>query len=478
MRSKHPGSPRAHPRNRSTRDPSTQDRPAGQRPHPISEDRSPRHGHGASRRAPAPLAPAKGVFADLLPQLQRAIAGAGYLDPTPIQAQSIPHLLEGRDLLGTAQTGSGKTAAFTLPMLQHLLRHKAARGRRKPRALVVAPTRELAAQIDDCVGTYGRYMDVRHTSIYGGVGQRPQVEALKRGLDVVVATPGRLLDLMQQGFVHLDQVEIFVLDEVDRMLDMGFIHDIKKIIAALPSKRQSLFFSATMAPEVTALAKTLVTNPVQVSITPEQPAVERIVQKILFVEKKNKVPLLTSLLRDPAVDKVLVFTRLKHTANRVAEKLVAAGIPAAAIHGNKSQQARTRALTGFKAGRVRALVATDIAARGIDVDGITHVINYDLPNEPETYVHRIGRTARAGAEGDAVSFCSAEERPYLRDIERLIKTSITIDTEHAYHSEVAAKAGASNAGPSRRRSAWPKPPRVDTARRRRRGPRSNTGRRS
>jgi ATP-dependent RNA helicase RhlE len=383
----------------------------------------------------------------LIEQLHRALAHEGYITPTPIQAQAIPPLLQGRDILGVAQTGTGKTAAFVLPLLQHLTQQKRMPSRGRPRALILAPTRELAAQIGESITAYGRFLHITHTVIFGGVGQQPQVDALGRGMDIVVATPGRLLDLMQQGFVRLDGVEVFVLDEADRMLDMGFIHDIRKIVPKLPQQRQSLFFSATMAPDVVALARTMVRDPVHVTIAPEQPTVERIAQKVLFVEKKDKDALLIDILLDRRLHKIIIFTQMKHVANKVAEKLNKAGITAAAIHGNKSQTARTQALAGFKSGKVRALVATDIAARGIDVDGITHVINYDLPNEPETYVHRIGRTARAGADGDAISFCAPDERDYLRDIERLIRKQIPVDDKHRFHSENARNATGAAARP-------------------------------
>ena len=424
-------------------------------PKPSAETRPEHrpHSHSAHGALPPPLpgrpavAPAPGVFDLLLPPLQQALAEEGYRIPTPIQVQAIPHLLAGRDLLGCAQTGTGKTAAFMLPILQHLVRHPRPPARGRPRVLVLAPTRELAAQIGDSIRAYGRHLRATHTVIFGGVGQRPQEVALARGLDIVVATPGRLLDLMNQRFVQLDSVEIFVLDEADRMLDMGFIRDIRRIIATLPAKRQSLFFSATLAPDVVALARTLVHDPVHVTITPEQPTIEKIAQKVLFVDRTNKDALLVSLLRDTGMDRVLVFTQMKHAANRVAEKLQAAGITVAAIHGNKSQSARTAALAGFKAGKVRVLVATDIAARGLDVDNITHVINYHLPIEPGTYVHRIGRTARAGADGDAISFCAADERDYLRDIERLLRQPVPVETRHAYHSETARQATGAAAKP-------------------------------
>ncbi len=359
----------------------------------------------------------EGVFGALIPELQRAVAAKGYVTPTPIQEKCIPHLLRDRDLLGTAQTGTGKTAAFTLPLLQRLA--KDSRGPRKgaPRALILAPTRELAAQIDESIHTYGRFLRISHAVIFGGVSQYHQVKALNRGIDILVATPGRLLDLMQQRLIRLDDVEVFILDEVDRMLDMGFIPDVKRVLAKLPDDRQTLFFSATMPPKMEELARTMVRNPERVAIDPEEPTVERIDQKVLFVGKKNKDALLVSLLNgDSQIDKALIFTQMKHVANRVAKKLESAGVRGTAIHGNKSQAARTRALDGFKQGRFRVLVATDVAARGLDVEDITHVINYDLPAEAETYVHRIGRTARAGANGDAISFCSAEDRSYLRDI--------------------------------------------------------------
>ncbi|MFA7231545.1 MAG: DEAD/DEAH box helicase [Victivallaceae bacterium] len=388
------------------------------------------------------------VFASLLEPLQRAVAEEGYSTPMPIQSQSIPHLLAGRDLIGCAQTGTGKTAAFTLPILQYLTENKKTLLSGKPRVLILAPTRELAAQIGDSITTYGRHVKVSHSVIFGGVGHKPQIDALRRGRDIVVATPGRLLDLMQQGVISLKTVEVFVLDEADRMLDMGFINDIRKVIAELPQKRQSLFFSATMEPKVVTLAKSLVHNAIHVSVTPEQPAVERIAQKVFFVNKAHKDSLLASLLKDSKLDRVIVFIKMKHSANNVAKKLESVGITVAAIHGNKSQNCRTKALADFKTGEVRVLVATDIAARGIDVDSISHVINYDLPNEPETYVHRIGRTARAGNEGDAISFCSAEERDYLRDIERFIKKSIWADLQHKYHSEAARTATGTAARPA------------------------------
>ncbi len=389
----------------------------------------------------------KNVFAALIEPLQRAVAEEGYTTPTPIQQQAIPHLLEGRDLLGCAQTGTGKTAAFTLPLLQEMTETKRIAPGGKPRALILTPTRELAAQIGDSIKTYGRHLKITHTVIFGGVGQNPQVQAMRRGLDVVVATPGRLLDLMQQGHIHLDQIELFILDEADRMLDMGFIPSVRKVIAKLPEKRHSLFFSATMPPVVASLAKALLHDPVQITIDPGQPTVERIAQKLMFVDKENKDRLLIDLIADHNMDKVIVFTRTKHGADKVVRSLIGAGITAAAIHGNKSQNARTSALHNFKTGKLRAMVATDIAARGLDVDGITHVVNYDLPEEPETYVHRIGRTARAGTDGDAVSFCAARERDFLRDIEKMIRKTVPVDKTHKYHSEEARNATGADARP-------------------------------
>ena len=394
---------------------------------------------------------ASNVFTALIEPLQRAVAEEGYTVPTPIQEQAIPHLVEGRDLLGCAQTGTGKTAAFTLPLLQTLARAKRRMPGGRPRALILTPTRELAAQIGNSIRTYGRHVQVSHTVIFGGVGQHPQVQALRRGLDVVVATPGRLLDLMEQGHVRLDRIELFVLDEADRMLDMGFIPAVRKVIACLPKERHSLFFSATMPPVVANLAKELLRDPVQISIDPGRPTVERIAQKLMFVDKNHKDDLLIALIKEHAMERALVFTRTKHGADKVVKKLDSAGISACAIHGNKSQNARTTALQGFKTGRVRVLVATDLAARGLDVDGITHVVNYDLPEEPETYVHRIGRTARAGAGGDAVSFCSARERDALRDIEKLIRKPIPADMDHARHSETARRASGPEARPEPRK---------------------------
>jgi ATP-dependent RNA helicase RhlE len=363
----------------------------------------------------------------LIEPIRRALQHEGYVAPTPIQAQAIPQLLAGRDLLGIAQTGTGKTAAFALPILQHLSAAKAAGSRQKTaRCLVLTPTRELALQIADSFRAYGRHLGLRAAVIFGGVGQNPQVQGMARGVDILVATPGRLLDLIGQGHVRLDGVEIMVLDEADRMLDMGFIHDVKKLVALAAGRRQTLLFSATMPPDITRFANAILRDPVRVEVTPPATTVEIIDQRVIFVERGDKRELLCSILKDPALSRVLVFTRTKHTANRVAEQLDKVGFSAEAIHGNKSQGARQRALEAFRAGRIRVLVATDIAARGIDIDGITHVVNYELPNVPETYVHRIGRTARAGADGTAISLCDGEERAFLRDIERTIGRKVPV----------------------------------------------------
>lgn len=365
-------------------------------------------------------------FSDLQLQtsLLRAVEQAGYQTPSPIQQKAIPPVLVKHDLLACAQTGTGKTAAFALPILQ-LLSASQVKGR-PIRALILTPTRELALQIDECMEVYSRYLAVSHTVIYGGVGQAPQVAALERGAEILTATPGRLLDLMQQGKVSLDRLEIFVLDEADRMLDMGFIHDVRRVIRALPQKRQTLLFSATMPPEIERLAHQILHHPKKVMVAPPSTTVERIEQSVYFAEKPDKKRLLPVLLRAPEVESALVFTRTKHGANRVAADLTRAGIEAMAIHGNKSQTARQTALSRLKSGELRVLVATDIAARGIDVSGLSHVVNYDLPNVPETYVHRIGRTGRAGRDGVAWSFCSQEERPYLKEIEEQTKQKIPV----------------------------------------------------
>ncbi len=385
---------------------------------------------------------------DLVEPIQRALRAENYETPTPIQAQAIPPLLAGRDLLGIAQTGTGKTAAFALPILQRLSAERVQPMRNAMRALILTPTRELAVQIHDSFRAYGRFLQLRAAVIYGGVGQKPQTDALARGPDIVIATPGRLLDLMQQGHVRLDRVSVFVLDEADRMLDMGFIHDVKRVIAKLPQARQSLLFSATMPSDVERLANGILKQPQRVEVTPQATTVERIEQRVLFVDSADKRALLADLLKDPAIARVLVFTRTKHGANRVAEQLDKIGIQADAIHGNKSQSARQRALDDFRRGRTRVLVATDIAARGIDIDGITHVINYELPNVPESYVHRIGRTARAGADGIALSFCDASERPFLRDIEKLTRQRLAVIDNHRFH-----RAGAAQSAPAAPRHA-------------------------
>ena len=361
-------------------------------------------------------------------RLLEALAAEGYREPTPIQAQAIPPALAGRDLLGIAQTGTGKTAAFALPILHRLIAAAMPGSRppagRKPRVLVLSPTRELAAQIGESFASYGRKTPLRGTVVFGGVGQGPQVAAISRGIDILVATPGRLLDLMGQGLVDLSAVECFVLDEADRMLDMGFIEPIRRIAAAIPTRRRTMLFSATMPTEIERLASQLLSNPVKVSVTPESTTVERISQRLHFVLKARKTSLLLELFEREPVDLALVFTKTKHGADRVVKQLRAAGISAEAIHGNRSQGQRTRALDAFRSGRSPVLVATDIAARGLDVDGITHVFNYDLPMEPEAYVHRIGRTARAGASGIAISFCDESERGLLRDIERVTRQAI------------------------------------------------------
>ena len=374
---------------------------------------------------------------NLLDPILKALQEEGYTNPTPIQEQAIPHVLEGKDLLGVAQTGTGKTAAFTVPILQ-VLHRTAQLEKHAPRAircLVLTPTRELAIQINESFGAYGRYLSqIRHTVVFGGVGQNPQVQALKRGVEVLIATPGRLLDLMQQGFVDLRNVEVFVLDEADRMLDMGFIHDIKRILPKLPQKRQTLFFSATMPGQIQELAATILRpNPVRVAVTPVSSTADTVTQSVYLVDANDKPALLRHILQDKGIKRVLVFTRTKHGADKVVKTLAANAIPAEAIHGNKSQNHRQRALSNFKAGSTRVLVATDIAARGIDVDDLTHVINYEIPNEPETYVHRIGRTGRAGAFGTALSFVENEERAYLQDIQKLISRQIDID-DHPYAS--------------------------------------------
>lgn len=382
------------------------------------------------------------LFSELqiAPPILKALEEEGYTTPTPIQEKSIPVILGGFDLLGCAQTGTGKTAAFSLPIIQKLSKKwepQKVEGqkftpRRPIRSLILTPTRELASQIRESIVAYGRYTNLRSTVIFGGVGQGTQVEALKTGVDILIATPGRLLDLINQKLMYLRDVEILVLDEADRMLDMGFIHDVKKILAILPEKKQSLFFSATMSPEIVKLAGTILHNPAKVTVTPVSSTVDIIDQRIYEVDRKNKPHLLLHLLQEETIKTVLVFTRTKHGANKVVKLLIENRITAEAIHGNKAQSARQKALANFKAQTTRVLVATDIAARGIDIDELEHVINYELPNISETYVHRIGRTGRAGASGTAISFCDAEERAYLRDIEKLIKKSIPKVDDHPF----------------------------------------------
>ena len=371
----------------------------------------------------------------LLPQLLRAVAEMGYAAPSPIQAQAIPPVLAGRDLIGCAQTGTGKTAAFAIPILQ-TLQSRVDKTHRPIRALVLTPTRELALQIKENFDLYGKYLPIRNTVIFGGVGQGPQVEALQRGVDVLVATPGRLNDLCNQGHIDLTSIETFVLDEADRMLDMGFIHDVRKVIARLPKKRQTLLFSATMPQEIAELSQQILYKPVRVEVTPQSSTVEAIEQRVYKVDKANKKHLLQYILQDQSLDSVLVFTNTKHGADRVVKELGRAGIAAMAIHGNKGQTARVKALESFKSGAVRVLVATDIAARGIDVNELGCVINYELPNVPETYVHRIGRTGRAGRDGLAISFCNFDELAYLKDIEKLIGKKVPVAEDHPWPMEI------------------------------------------
>ncbi|MBV9218090.1 MAG: DEAD/DEAH box helicase [Methylobacteriaceae bacterium] len=389
-------------------------------------------------------------FSDLglIAPILKALAAEGYETPTPIQAKAIPHLLAGRDILGVAQTGTGKTAAFALPILQHLAKDPRRPQPRNCRVLILSPTRELASQIEASFRTYGRFLRITSTVVFGGVPIGKQVRACAGGPDVVVTTPGRLLDLINQRALTLASLEVLVLDEADRMLDMGFIHDIRRIVALLPRERQSLFFSATMPKEIADLAARLLTRPVEVAVTPAASTVDRIAQQVIFCEGRSKQAVLQNLLQDAAIARALVFTRTKHGADRVVKNLDKAGILAEAIHGNKSQGQRERALAAFRSGRSRLLVATDIAARGIDVDGITHVINFDLPNMPESYVHRIGRTARAGADGIAISLCDREERDYLRDIERLIRQRVPMrDNPLGADGAAAPMASAQVAGP-------------------------------
>lgn len=371
------------------------------------------------------------TFNDLMlsPALLKALAKENYTEPTPIQEQAIPVVLAGRDLFGCAQTGTGKTAAFALPIVQLLSSQPSKGGRgRRTRSLILTPTRELALQIGDNIKAYAQFTDIRCMAIVGGVSQKAQERSLEQGADIIIATPGRLIDLINQKLVDLSAVQILVLDEADRMLDMGFINDVKKIIAKMPSKKQTLFFSATMPPEISKLVKALLVNPAKVEITPASSTVDRIEQSVYFIEKSSKQGLLNELLRDKTIVSALVFTRTKHGADRVVRGLNKVNVTAQAIHGNKSQNARQNALASFRSGATRVLVATDIAARGIDIDELSHVINFNLPNIPETYVHRIGRTGRAGLSGIAISFCETEELPYLKDIEKKIKKTIPVAT--------------------------------------------------
>ena len=381
---------------------------------------------------------------NLIDPICRAVRDEEYTSPTPIQMQAVPHLLEGRDLLGCAQTGTGKTAAFALPILQRLQESNQPAGPKGVRSLILTPTRELAVQISESLDVYGRYMNLKQTVVYGGVRQEKQVKALRRGVDILVATPGRLLDLYNQKCFHLDKVEIFVLDEADRMLDMGFLPDVKKIHSKISKNSQAMLFSATMPKEIQHLTQSFLKDPVKIEVAPPSTTVEKIDQRVLFVDRENKNALLKSMLEDATIERALIFARTKHGANKIVKNLSKSKIKADAIHGNKSQSARIDALNKFKTGKVRVLVATDIASRGIDVDGITHVINYELPNEPESYVHRIGRTARAGATGMALSLCDLGELGYLKRIEQATNKTVAVEADHIYHSEsIASKRGRS-----------------------------------
>jgi ATP-dependent RNA helicase RhlE len=376
---------------------------------------------------------------NLIEPILKALKTEGYTTPTPIQEQSIPIILERKDLLGCAQTGTGKTAAFAIPILQILEGGKIYdKGPRAIKCLILTPTRELAIQIGESFAAYGRHTGMKHTVIFGGVSQGSQVSALKSGVDILIATPGRLLDLINQKFVHLHYLKIFVLDEADRMLDMGFIHDVKKIITKIPQKRQTLFFSATMPDEIQKLANTILVNPEKVEVTPASSTADTIDQSLFFVEKNDKKKLLIHILNDKSIKSALIFSRTKHGADKITKDLVKAGIKTEAIHGNKSQNARQKALSNFKSGQIKALIATDIAARGIDIDELSHVINFELPNIPETYVHRIGRTGRAGSSGIAYSFCDEEEMEYLKDIQKLIGKEIPVIEDQPYHMRGAS----------------------------------------
>lgn len=383
---------------------------------------------------------------ELIEPVLKALKAEGYTKPTPIQEQAIPIILKRNDLLGCAQTGTGKTAAFAIPILQLLHQDELyVKGAQGIKALILTPTRELAIQINESFAAYGKFLRLRHTVIFGGVSQKSQTDALRSGVDILIATPGRLLDLMTQRHVNLQHLKIFVLDEADRMLDMGFIHDVKKVIAKIPAKRQTLFFSATMPPEIQTLANTILTNPQKVEVTPVSSTANTIKQCVYFVDKGNKRKLLFHVLKDRSIVSALVFSRTKHGADRIAKDLSKSGIEALAIHGNKSQNARQNALGNFKSGKTRVLVATDIAARGIDVDNLSHVINFELPNVPETYVHRIGRTGRAGASGVALSFCDGEEKEFLRDIQKLIGKNVPVESDHPYPMNGATEPGGQRA---------------------------------
>ncbi len=390
-------------------------------------------------RSPHPIVKTQNLMTFQSLNLNASLLGmverADYTAPTPIQSRTIPHILDGRDIVGCAQTGTGKTAAFVLPIIQMLESNP---DKRSIRVLVLAPTRELAAQIDEEFDKFSQRSRLRHAVIFGGVGQQPQVDAIRRGVDILVATPGRLLDLMNQRIVRLKRIEFLVLDEADRMLDMGFIHDVKRIISTLPDKRQTLLFSATMPQAIQDLSRSILIKPVKVEVDPQSTTVDKVAQSVFFVERTDKRKLLKQVLADSTAERVLIFTRTKHRANNLSKQLSRARFPAEAIHGDKSQGARMRALANFKSGRAAILVATDIAARGLDIDAVTHVINFDLPDIPESYVHRIGRTARAGARGIAYSFCDVDERGLLKDIEKLIRQRIPVVSDHAYVSEFKA----------------------------------------
>lgn len=401
------------------------------------------------------------TFQDLgiISPILQALEEAGYQKPTPIQEKAIPMLLSQSDLLGCAQTGTGKTAAFGIPLIQQLATRKSTQKKRPVRGLILTPTRELALQISENLTAYARHTPVRNTPIFGGVKQGKQTAALKQGTDILVATPGRLLDLIGQGFISLKHIEYFVLDEADQMLDMGFIHDIRKLIRLLPEQRQSLFFSATMPTAIVKLAREILNDAERITIKPHQPTAERVNQSVYFVEKKDKIKLLKHLLKEEEeeMESVLVFSRTKHGADKIVRMLGKANLNAEAIHGNKSQAARQRALGNFKKGRTRVLVATDIASRGIDVDELSHVINYDLPNVPETYVHRIGRTGRAGASGEALSFCQTDERPYLKSIQKLIRQPVPVVEEHPFvgqHTPVEALTQPTSSGGGNKRGGY------------------------